>query len=97
MQGAKRELRLDSHFRTVELLGIGFKVWRVERFPKIAQTLFKHLMKQIDNRMQEEFTGVSRSEDLSEPCSQPDSLTELLTEISIKSESDCVSTQNHFV
>ena len=38
VQGAKCELRLDSHFRTVELLGIGFKVWRVERFPKIAQT-----------------------------------------------------------
>ena len=37
VKGAKCELRLDSHFRTVELLGMRFKVWQAERFPRIAQ------------------------------------------------------------
>ena len=72
VKGAKCELRLDSHFRTVELLGIGFKVWRAESFPRIAQSLFKRLMEEIDSRLEEESTGVSISEDLSEPCPQSD-------------------------
>ena len=94
VKGAKCELRLDSHFRTVELLGLGYKVWRAERFPRIAQTLFKRLMDQIDNRMEGESTGVSMSEDLSKPADPQHDMT---TEIDIKSESDNVSTQGPFV
>ena len=55
VKGAKCELRLDSHFRTVELQGIGFKVWRAESFPRIAQSLFKRLMEEIDSRLEEEY------------------------------------------
>ena len=33
VHGAKCDIRLDSHFKTVELSGIGFKKWREERFP----------------------------------------------------------------
>ena len=94
VKGAKCELRLDSHFRTVELLGLGYKVWRAERFPRIAQTLFKRLMDQIDSRMEGESTGVSMSEDLSKPVGPQHDMT---TEIDIKSESDYVSTQGPFV
>ena len=94
VKGAKCELRLDSHFRTVELLGLGYKVWRAERFPRIAQTLFKRLMDQIDSRMEGESTGVSMSEDLSKPAGPQHDMT---TEIDIKSESDYVSTQGPFV
>ena len=68
VKGAKCELRLDSHFRTVELLGIGFKVWRAESFPRIAQSLFKRLMEEIDSRLEEESTGVSISEDYPSPA-----------------------------
>ena len=47
-------------------------MWRAESFPRIAQSLFQRLMEEIDSRLEEESTGVSISEDLSEPCPQSD-------------------------
>lgn len=48
VKGAKCEIKLDSHLKTVELSGLGFKIWREERFPKISQALFKRLMDELD-------------------------------------------------
>ena len=50
VKGAKCDIKLDSHFKTVELSGMGFKKWREERFPKIAQALFKRLMDELDSQ-----------------------------------------------
>ena len=35
----------------------GFRLWRVERFPKIAQSFFKRLMEDIDSQLEESSTG----------------------------------------
>ena len=62
VKGAKCDIKLDSHFKTVELSGIGFKKWREERFPKIAQALFKRLMDELDSQTE----NSSRSEAIQE-------------------------------
>ena len=36
VRGLKCSMNLDRRFKTVELSGIGSKLWREERFPKIA-------------------------------------------------------------
>ena len=50
VRGAKCSMKLDSHFKTVELSGIGCKVWREERFPRITQTLFKQVLQELDSQ-----------------------------------------------
>ena len=62
VKGAKCDIKLDSHFKTVKLSGIGFKKWREERFPKIAQALFKRLMDELDSQTE----NSSRSEAIQE-------------------------------
>ena len=59
IKGAKCDLKLDSHFKTVELSGIGSKIWREERFPKVAQTLFKRLMQDLDSQLEGSNQGES--------------------------------------
>ena len=39
--------------KTVELSGISSKLWREERFPKIAQSLFKPLMQEFDSQLED--------------------------------------------
>ena len=51
-KGAKCSIKLDSYFKSVELSGIGFKISREERFPHIAQSLFKRLMQELDSRIE---------------------------------------------
>ena len=53
VRGVKCIIKLDSHFKTVELSGIGSKLWRNERFPKIAQSLFKQLMQEFDSQLED--------------------------------------------
>ena len=96
VKGAKCDLRLDSHFKTVELVGLGYKLWRVERFPRIAQTLFKRLMEHIDSRMENKSTSVSISYD-GEDLPEPEAQIDVSREVSIKSESDCALIPEHFV
>ena len=50
IKGAKCNIKLDSHFKTMELSGIGYRLWREERFPKISQALFKRLMQELDSQ-----------------------------------------------
>ena len=57
IKGAKCSLKLDSHFKSVELSGIGFKLWRKERFPQIAQSLFKRLMQELNSRIEDSSQG----------------------------------------
>ena len=52
VKGAICHLKLDSHFKSVELSGLGSKIWREERFPKIAQSLFKHVMEEMDSQLE---------------------------------------------
>ena len=52
-KGVKCNLKLDSHFKTVELSGIGFRLWREERFPKVAQSLFRRLTEEVDSQLEE--------------------------------------------
>lgn len=53
IKGAKCDIKLDSHFKTMEVSGIGFRLWREERFPKISQALFKRLMQELDSEIAE--------------------------------------------
>ena len=71
-KGAKCDLKLDSHFKTVELSGIGSKIWREERFPKVAQTLFKRIMQDLDSQLEGSNQGESMSADKTELCCQQD-------------------------
>ena len=73
IKGVKCDLRLDSHFKTVELSGMGFKLWRYERFPTIAKSLFKRLMEEVDSQLEGSSTGQPLPEDLSDSCFQLDS------------------------
>ena len=50
IKGAKSDIKLDSRFKTMELSGIGYRLWREERFPKISQALFKRLMQELDSQ-----------------------------------------------
>ena len=72
IKGAKFDLKLDSHFKTVELSGIVSKIWREECFPKVAQTLFKRLMQDLDSQLEGSNQGESMWEDKTELCYQQD-------------------------
>ena len=48
VHGLKCELQLDSHFNTVTVTGIGHRVWRWSYFPKVAKSLFKRFVQEID-------------------------------------------------
>ena len=78
--GAKCDIRLDRHFKTVELSGIGFKKWREERFSRIAQSLFKRLMQEMDSMIEDHSQDESMSEELSDlPVQQEDQICEQTT------------------
>ena len=72
IKGVKCELKLDSHFKTVELSGMGYKLWRNERFPKVIQSLFKRFMQGVDSQYEESSTGQPLSDDLLDSQSQSD-------------------------
>ncbi|MCG8045342.1 MAG: hypothetical protein N0E48_06700 [Candidatus Thiodiazotropha endolucinida] len=72
IKGAKCVIKLDSHFKTVELSGIGFKKWREERFPKIAQSLFKKVMQELDSLVEDPSQNIDVSDQLSEKSFQQD-------------------------
>ena len=72
IKGVKCDLKLDSHFKTVELSGFGFRLWREERFPKVAQSLFRRLMEEVDSQLEEPSTGEPTQEELSSSCFQQD-------------------------
>ena len=50
IKGAKCNFKVDNHFKSVELSGLGFKLWREERFPQIAKSLFKRIMQDLDSQ-----------------------------------------------
>ena len=50
VHGLKCELELDSHFKTVTVTGIGHRLWRASYFPKVAKTLFKRIVQEIDEQ-----------------------------------------------
>ena len=52
IKGARCDIKLDSHFKTVDLSGLGCKIWRNERFPQISRSLFKRLMYDLDSQME---------------------------------------------
>ena len=52
IKGAKCDIKLDTHFKTVELSGLGSKFWRNERFPQITRSLFKRIMYDLDSQME---------------------------------------------
>ena len=56
----------------MELSGIGFRLWREERFPKVAQSLFRRLMEEVDSQLEEPSTGEPTQEELSSSCFQQD-------------------------
>ena len=72
IHGAKCDIILDRHFKTVELSGIGFKKWREERFPRIEQSLFKRLMQEMDSMIEDQSQNESVSEELSDLQVQQD-------------------------
>ena len=53
IKGAKCNIKLDSHFKSIELSGIGCKLWGEERFPKITQFLYKKLMQELDSQLED--------------------------------------------
>ena len=61
-RGAKCEIRLDRHFKTVELSGIGFETWREERLPRFTQLLFKRILTELDSQ---DILGSIKPSDLS--------------------------------
>ena len=85
---SKCDLKLDWHFKTVELSGLGFRKWREERFPKVAQYLFGRLMKDIDSQLDGSSSGSLLPEELSETCfRQEPSFTENIESIPNPEES----------
>ena len=80
IKGAKCDLSFDSHFKTVELSGVGFKMWREERFPKIAQSLFGRIMVEMDSQLEESSEREPLQENLSESCFQHDESYSVNTE-----------------
>lgn len=64
INGAKCDLKLDAHFKSVELSGIGFKKWREGRFPRIVQFLFKRVMQEMDSIVEESIKCEQESVDL---------------------------------
>ena len=75
IRGAKCEIKLDSHFKTVELCGIGYQMWRSERFPQITRTLFKRLMQGLDSQIEDLSQCEPMTEDETEICGQRDKST----------------------
>ena len=49
INGVKCDIKLDAHFKTVELSGMGFQKWREERFPRITQFLLKRVVQKMDS------------------------------------------------
>ena len=58
-------LKVDSHFKSVELSGLGFKLWREERFPQIAKSLFKRIMQDLDSQAESSSKFELTTEDIS--------------------------------
>ena len=54
IKGPKCNIKLGSHLKSIELSGIGCKLWREERFPKITQSLFKKLMQELDSQLEDQ-------------------------------------------
>lgn len=50
VHGLKCELVLDSHFSAVEITGIGHRLWRASYFPKVAMSLFKRFVQEVDSQ-----------------------------------------------
>ena len=65
VHGLKCELQLDSHFNTVTVTGIGHRVWRLSYFPKVAKSLFKRFVQEID-----EYDGDSSKDSRDETVSR---------------------------
>ena len=61
IRGAKCEIKLDSHFKSVELSGIGHKAWREERFPRIVQSSLRRLIQGLDSILEDPSQNVSDS------------------------------------
>ena len=68
IRGAKCEIKLDSHFKAVELCGIGYQMWRSERFRHITRTLFKRLMQGFDSQVEDLSQCEPMTEDETEIC-----------------------------
>ena len=72
VKGAKCDIKLDSHFKTVDLSGIGYQLWRDKYFPRITRTLFKQLMRDLDSQLEDVSQCKPGSEDATGNLSQPD-------------------------
>ena len=66
INGAKCELKLDAHFKSVELSGIGYKKWRNLRFSRIVLFLFKRVMQEMDSIVEEPIKSEQRSVELTD-------------------------------
>ena len=66
IKGAKCNIKVDSHFKSVELSGLGFKLWREERFPQIAKSLFKRIMQDLDSQAENSSKFELTTEDISD-------------------------------
>ena len=75
IKGAKCDIKLDSHFKTVDLSGIGFRIWREERFSVIARSLFKRLMYNLDSQLEALSQCEPKSGDGTVICDQQENLT----------------------
>ena len=50
IKGVKCNIKVESRFKSVELSGLGFKLWREEPFPQIAKPLLKRIMQDLDSQ-----------------------------------------------
>ena len=66
IKGAKCNIKVDSHFKSVELSGLGFKLWREERFPQIAKSLFKRIMQDLYSQAENSSKFELTTEDISD-------------------------------
>ena len=66
IDGAKCDLKLEAHFKSVELSGIGYKKWRDLRFPRIVQFLFKRVMQEMDSIVEEPIKSEQGSVELTD-------------------------------
>ena len=57
----KCDIKLDAHFKTVELSGMGFQKWREERFPRITRFLLKRVVQKMDSIVQGAIMSEQRS------------------------------------
>ena len=75
IKGTKCDIKLDSHFKTVDLSGIGFRIWREERFSVIARSLFKRLMHNLDSQLEASSQCEPKSGDGIVICDQQENST----------------------